>query len=56
MIDKFHTILFILSKFYPEQILSVVRLKICPLQVKFVRSLQTVNTCQALAMTENSSQ
>ena len=56
MIDKFKTILFILSilsKFYPGQILSAVRLKICPLRTKFVGLRQTVRISEALAMTEN---
>ena len=56
MIDKFNIILFILSillKFYLGQILSAVRLKICPLRTKFVKSGQTFRTCEALAMTEN---
>ena len=41
MIDKFNTILLILSilsKFYPGQILSVVRLKIFPPRTEFVRT------------------
>ena len=56
MSDKFNTILFILSilsKFYPGQILSAVRLKICPLVTKFVRSRQTIRTCEAFAMPMN---
>ena len=56
MMDKFNTILFILlilSKFYPGQILSAVRLKICPLQTIFVRLRQTVRTCETLGMKEN---
>ena len=50
MIDKFSTIL---PNFYRGQILSAVRLKICPPQTKFVRSQQNVLTCEALAMIEN---
>ena len=45
MIDKFITVLFIQSilfSFYLGQILSVVRLKICPPRTKFVKSQQTI--------------
>ena len=56
MIDKFLTVLFIKSilfSFYPGQILSAVRLKICPPRTKFVKSRQTICTCEMLMMTEN---
>ena len=34
-------------------ILLVVCLKICPLQPKFVKSQQTIHTCEMLVMTGN---
>ena len=49
MIDKYLIVLFIksiLPNFYPEQILSAVRLTICPLRLKFVKLRQTIRTCK----------
>ena len=42
-----------LPRFYPQQLLSALRLKIFMLRTKFVRSPQTVRTYEALAVTEN---
>ena len=55
MMYKFITVLLIqliLSSFL-GQILLVVCLKICPLQPKFVKSQQTIHTCEMLVMTGN---
>ena len=55
-IDKFITVLYIqpiLSSLYPGQILSAMRLKICPLRPKFVKQRQTIRTCKMLVTTEN---
>ena len=49
MIDKYLRVLFIksiLPNFYPEQILSAVRLTICPLRPKFVKLWKTIRTCK----------
>ena len=36
------------SMLYPGQILSAMRLKICPLRQKIVKSRQTIRTCKEL--------
>ena len=59
MTEEFNAILFILtilSRFYPGQILSAVRLNICPPRPKFVKSQQTSTLVKRLWLQKKMSQ